>query len=146
MKKNYSRPAMVMETFVPNEYCDSCWLVTLDCVGQSNTQGWEISDVYPWGTTDKHTVDPIGNVHYNGHTAHTTPVITVHIEGDGTFDPKQIDQYDIVDDAGIHEEVGVGAGKNGKEFHEGYYWFTGTSIHFATSLNYTQNQLRPNAS
>ena len=105
MKKNYSRPAMVMETFVPNEYCDSCWLVTLDCVGQSDTQGWEISDVYPWGTTDKHTVDPIGNVHYNGHTAHTTPVITVHIEGDGTFDPTQIDQYDIVDDAGIHVEV-----------------------------------------
>ena len=148
MKKNYSRPAMVMETFVPNEYCDSCWLVTLECVGQSNTQGWDAALVWPWGTNkyNYHSATEYGDIHYSGHTAHTTPVITVHIEGDETFTPKNIDQYDIVDDAGINEDVAVASGHNGKEFVEGYYWYQGGGIHFATSLNYTQNQLRPNAS
>lgn len=146
MKKNYSRPAMVMETFVPNEYCDSCWLVTLDCLGQSSTQGWDIAEVYPWGTTNKHDAESLGSVHYQGHSPHTTPIITVHIEGDETFNPANIDDYEIVDGQGLEERPGVGTGENGKVFTPGYYWYQGGGIHFATSLNYTQNQLRPNAS
>lgn len=146
-KKSYSKPVLMAERFEPQEFCNSCWEITLHCVGMSGTQGHEISDVYPWGTTNKDPHAVIGNVHYNGHTAHDTPIIEIRIEGDAGFNPDLINTYEIVGGNELHEEVGVGAGHSGQEFFPGYYWFTGNNnIHFAESINYALSQTRPNHS
>lgn len=146
MKEKWTCPNMDVQVFTPQNYCSSCWDVTLDCVGQSSSQGHNTADVYPWGTHDKHSADPIGTIHYQNHIAHSTPIISVRVPGDESFDPNKINEYTIVGGFSTTTEVGMGGSRSGQDWNPGYYWYTGADIHFATSLNYQQNQTRPNHS
>lgn len=134
------------QKFNPIEYCVACWEITLHCEGQSPSQGWEISNIYPWGTQHKQDADPLGTLASGqSHVGHDTPIIYVRTPTD-VFDPDLMNTYENLGGYTIETAVGEATGRNGKEWVHGFYWNEGGQIHFATAVNRQISPMRPNHS
>ena len=149
MKKNYSRPAMVMETFVPNHYCDACWVATVECIGESASQGHFIR--YITFPPDTHEYD----IHWNGHTNHP---VTYYLRVPDGLDPTtkditELTQYIIaVDDpqsastTGDNIEIAHGRSSSGHEQYDGWGWLVGGNVHFTYDPTFRFMESQPNHS
>lgn len=146
MREKWICPNLDVQVFTPQEYVAACWEVTLHCEGQSPSQGWEISNVYPWGTTNKQGATSLGTLASGqSHVAHDTPIIYIRTPDD-TFNPDLMDTYENLGGYQVDTAVGEATGRNGKQWVHGFYWHEGGQIHFATALNRQISPMRPNHS
>lgn len=75
--KNYSKPVMQMEQFVPQEYVADCWVCTLECIGTQYAANGQ-PQIYifdsPYSHGQKYRSDQM--VPHEGHTIGTYKVIS----------------------------------------------------------------------
>jgi len=152
MKKNYSRPAMVMETFVPNEYCDSCWKSEVQCVGQSSSQGHLIRYI-----TFPNDPDKPGqyDMHWNGHTSHKVTYylrlpdgITPTPQNFTTLTDYIIKVEDEQGSATTSDDIEVAHGRSssGQDQFDGWGWLVGGNVHFTYNPTFQFLNNQPNHS
>lgn len=146
-KKIYSKPVLTAETFEPQEYCATCWLVTLRCQGESDSQGNYPRYVY------NASGQQIGDLHDSGnyggkHYAHET-VVDLRCE-DGV-----IPTVENVEDIIASSETTVGdyqitraRSTNNHYWYDGWSWYTPDvpGVHFAEVPVITRYDARPNHS
>ena len=132
-----------IQKFTPQEYCDgACWVVTLQCQGQSDSQGHKLRYVYDAsGTTE------LGDMHADPHHSQHSIEIFVHTEDSSVPD---IDNYeDVVGSSeGINDfHLSRARSTSGHEWFDGWAWFVpgspGDGIHFATVPTFARYQPRP---
>ncbi len=152
MKKEYSKPKMVMETFTPQEYVAACWWLQLECTGGSTS-----GDHYLFNTPDPTSgnVAAVGEVN---HGPHITDILKAHTPDD---QPPQ-GQYlldvlssvgefpaSLADDSNTHGNPHGGrywmTNKDGS-YQVGYAWTYNGEYHFHVGEMVWQLQSSPNAS
>lgn len=161
MKKNYLRPAMVMETFSPNQFIAACyrWRLDLVCTGGSTS-----GDHYVFDSNNSQNDNPaMGQVTHPGHTI--TPPLYVWTETDATpsiTDPAVIAVLETVgefpgvmgNDQNTHgNPSGARTWMKNKlgEYVAGYAWWTNGELHFHAGdmewkLDHSGSGSTPNAS
>jgi len=149
MKKNYSRPAMAMETFVPNHYCDACWVAKVQCLGESSSQGQNLR--YITFPPDTHEYD----LHWSGHDAHD---VTYHLRLPDSITPTSqnfttLTEYiiKVEDEQGSattsdNIEVAHGRSTNSHHQYDGWGWLVGGRVHFTYDPTFQFLENQPNHS
>ena len=62
-KKNYSRPMMAVETFVPNQFIATCWVLDLYCDGFPKAPNDQYQDHIFEGTMpNNYSYKPVGGI------------------------------------------------------------------------------------
>ncbi len=139
MKKNYSKPVMVMDTFVPNQYIAGCyrWKLELECTGGSTS-----GDHYVFNSNNSQDDNPaVGQVTHAGHMTQILYVVTETSEMPSPTDPIVMAEL-----AKVGEFPGVmGNDKNTHgnpagdrhwmknklgQYQSGYAWYSGGELHF----------------
>ena len=149
--KNYSKPVMQMEQFVPQEYVASCWWLQLQCTGGSTS-----GDHYVFNTTDPTNAEnaAVGQV---THPAH--PSIILKAQTPDEYPPRGQYLLDVLATVGEFP----GAMANDKNTHgnpdgarywmlnkvgdyqQGYAWYTNGELHFHEGNMEWQLQSKANA-
>ena len=149
MKEKWTCPNMDVQVFTPQNYCSSCWIATVQCVGESASQGHYIR--YITFPPDTHEYD----MHWNGHTAHP---VTYYLSVPDDLDPRGKDitsltQYIIaVYDpqssvtTGDDIEIAHGRSSSGHEQFDGWGWLVGGNVHFTYDPTFEFYSPRPNHS
>ena len=138
-KKNYERPVMGTETFVPNEFIAGCyrWKLELECTG-----GAVNGDHYVFNSNNSQNDNPaIGQVIHEGHLAQILYIVTESSETPTMATPEVIEAL-----ASVGEFPGVmgnDQNTNGNpsgarhwmknklgEYQADYAWYTNGELHF----------------
>ena len=148
-KKNYERPLMTVEKFLPQEFCSQCYLGEVHCIGESDSQGHFIR--YITFPPDTHEYD----MHWNGHTEHP---VTYHLRLPDGITPTAenfttLTEYIIkVDDpqgaATSSDEIEIAHGRSssGHEQYDGWGWLVNGNVHFTYDPTFRLYTERPNHS
>lgn len=134
--KNYSKPVMRMELFVPQEYCYVCWKVLLNCDGATQTGD---SDHYIFinsGGSYTYWADMCETE--NRHLPHSELVI-VRTDTEAPPTPAEVDSAilnwdfkDAVMGSASNTTHGGKIFKDGAPHTDGYAWGTAPwPVHFA---------------
>lgn len=121
--KNYSKPVMKMEQFVPQQYVADCWKVTLGCDGGTQTSNSYHFIFSPSGQY-------IGDLCEDSNT-HDPHQITVPIKTEAGATPSNTDIDNAIngqfaDGLLVHVSATTGSGANmhikDNDYLVGYYW------------------------
>ncbi len=142
------------QSFAPQEYCDSCWIATVKCLGESSSQGQNLRYIH--FPPDTHEYD----LHWNGHSPH--PVQYDLRIPDGVTEPSegsditQYTQYIISVFDPVYSvqtgdiEVAAGRSTNQHNHYDGWGWLVGTGdnarVHFTYDPTFTFDSAHPNHS
>ncbi len=152
MKKEYLKPKMVREKFVPNEYVAACWWLQLYCTGGSQS-----GDHHLFDTTSPPTdhTPAVGQVN---HPAHYTTILKAKTEDD--LMPHGQYLLDILSTVGefpasLADDTNTNGNPHGArywmqnksgEYQVGYAWTYEGEYHFHVGEMEWQLQSSPNAS
>ena len=148
-KKIYSKPVLTAEAFEPQDYCNACYIATVQCIGESSSQGHNIRYItFPPDTREY-------DMHWSGHTEHP---VTYHLQlPDGLIPTADnfasLTDYIIkVEDpvyssaSGDNIEVAHGRSSSGHEQYDGWGWLVGGKVHFTYDPTFRFMESQPNHS
>ena len=138
------------QKFVPQEYCDTCWLAEVECRGQSASQGTEIR----WISFPPETIQY--DLHWSGHGNHKVQYFLRMPDG-VTPTPADVDKIiGVVSDGenvqGIKVAFGVSSRNNPNNNHpedneNGWGWLnTDGKVHFTYNPSFDIYSKSPNHS
>ncbi|MDO4184996.1 MAG: hypothetical protein Q4D30_00690 [Bacteroidales bacterium] len=137
------------QKFVPQNYCDSCWIATIECIGESSSQGHYIR--YITFPPDTHEYD----LHWNGHTNHD---VTYHLRLPDGITPTSenfttLTEYiiKVEDSQGSSTssddiEIAHGRSSSSHEQYDGWGWLVGGKVHFTYDPAFQMYSQSPNHS
>lgn len=137
------------QQFMPQEYCETCWIATVKCIGESASQGHFIR--YITFPPDTHEYD----MHWNGHTEHP---VTYHLRLPDDVTPTSDNFVNLTDyiiavydpqyssTTGDNIEIAHGRSSSNHEQFDGWGWLVGGNVHFTYDPEFQMYQQSPNHS
>ncbi len=150
MKEKWICPDLDVQVFTPQEYCYTCWKATVECIGESASQGHYIRYItFPPSTKEY-------DLHWNGHTNHfVTYVLRLP---DGLPEPTsdnftnyteyiiEVDDPQSASTTGDDIEIAHGRSTSGHEQYDGWGWLVGGNVHFTYDPTFAIHPSSPNHS
>lgn len=142
MKEKWTCPNLDVQVFAPQEYCDTCWIATVECIGESHSQGHNIRYIsFPPNTKEY-------DMHWNGHTNHD---VTYHLRVPDGHTPTIADINYVIEVETEGQEVSKidlahGRSSSSHEGFDGWGWLKDGNVHFTYNPNFEFYTPRPNHS